>query len=155
MSAPSPREGSPDVAQLLPYLLIGMYFGVVLVRSEVVSWFRIQEMFRFQGFHMYGILGSAVVVAALSLKAIQRADVRSATGEPIRVPPKKWGGGRVPGGRYWIGGGFFGLGWALLGACPGPIYALVGSGVTVMVVAFAAALLGTWAYGVLRPRLPH
>ncbi len=149
-------EGSQSVetksgAGLLIYLAVGIYFGIVLVRSEVVSWFRIQEMFRFQAFHMYGIIGSAVVVAALSIQIIKRLGITTVTGEPIVLSPKVWGTGT----RYWLGGTIFGLGWALLGACPGPIFALLGSGVTVMVVALAAALLGTWTYGLLRPRLPH
>ncbi len=140
---------------LLAYLLIGIYLGVIFVQSEVVSWFRIQEMFRFQSFHMYGIIGSAVVVAAISVQIIKRLDVRSATGEPIRLNPKEWGDSKIPAARYWIGGTLFGVGWALLGACPGPIFALLGSGITVLVVALLAALAGTWAYSILRPHLPH
>lgn len=138
-------------AGLLLYLAIGIYFGIVLVRSEVVSWFRIQEMFRFQSFHMYGIIGAAVIVAALSIQLIKRLGITSVTGEPIVLSPKVWGTGT----RYWLGGTIFGFGWALLGACPGPIFALLGSGVTVMVVGLAAAVAGTWTYGLLRPRLPH
>lgn len=136
---------------LFVYLLIGAFFGIVLVKSEVVSWFRIQEMFRFQSFHMYGIIGSAVVVAALSVQLIKRFDVRDLGGRPIVIPPKQWGSGT----RYWLGGIIFGIGWALLGACPGPIFALFGAGVTVIAVALLAALAGTWVYGVLRPKLPH
>lgn len=136
---------------ILLYLLIGIGFGIVLVRSEVVSWFRIQEMFRFQSFHMYGIIGSAVVVAALSIQIIKRTGLRTVGGEPITINSKQWGKGV----RYWLGGTIFGLGWALLGACPGPIFALLGSGVTVMAVALLSALLGTWTYAALRPRLPH
>lgn len=140
---------------LLAYLLIGMYLGVIFVQSEVVSWFRIQEMFRFQSFHMYGIIGSAVVVAAISVQIIKRLNIRSASGEPIKLNPKQWGDSKIPGARYWIGGTIFGIGWALLGACPGPIFALLGSGITVLVVALLAALAGTWAYSVLRSHLPH
>ncbi len=140
---------------LLGYLALGMLFGLVLVRSEVVSWFRIQEMFRFQSFHMYGIIGSAVAVSALSLALVRRLRLRTPSGKEIRVPPKEWGDGRIPGARYWLGGIVFGMGWALLGACPGPILALVGSGVSVMLVALVAALAGTWTYAVLRDRLPH
>lgn len=138
-------------AGLAVYLLLGAFFGLVLVKSEVVSWFRIQEMFRFDSFHMYGVLGSAVVVAAASIQLIKRLDVRTLAGEPIEIAPKVWGTGT----RYWLGGTLFGLGWALLGACPGPLFALLGGGVTVMVVALAGALLGTWAYAYLRPALPH
>ncbi|NBC18922.1 MAG: YeeE/YedE family protein [Bacteroidetes bacterium] len=136
---------------LLTYLLIGTYFGIVLVQSEVVSWFRIQEMFRFQSFHMYGIIGSAIVVAALSVALIKRFDIRDIHGEPISIKEKEW----VRGYSQLIGGTIFGLGWALLGACPGPLYALIGSGVTVMVVALLSAIGGAWAYGHLRPKLPH
>ncbi len=133
------------------YFAAGIYFGVVATKSQIISWYRIQEMFRFDAFHMYGIIGSAVVVAALSVFVIKRAQARSLTGEPIEIAPKEMGRGV----RYWAGGTVFGLGWGLVGACPGPIFALLGNGVTVIVVVFAAALLGTWTYAVLRPRLPH
>ncbi len=136
---------------LLAYLLIGVFFGIVLTKSEVISWFRIQEMFRFQAFHMYGIIGSAVVVAALSIQLIKRLHVKTFGGEAIAIPPKEMGKGV----RYWLGGSIFGLGWALLGACPGPIFALLGNGITVIVVALLSAVAGTWVYGFLRPKLPH
>lgn len=146
------QTASPRVkVALLVYLLVGIGFGIVLVRSEVVSWFRIQEMFRFQSFHMYGIIGSAVVVAALSIQIIKRLELGSWTGEGLELHPKRWGRGT----RYWLGGIGFGLGWALLGACPGPIFALIGSGISVMVLALLSALAGTWAYAALRPYLPH
>ncbi len=140
---------------LLAYLLIGAYLGLIFVQSEVVSWFRIQEMFRFQSFHMYGIIGSAVLVGAVSVQIIKRLNPRTLTGERVQLSPKEWGDSRIPAARYWIGGTLFGMGWALLGACPGPIFALLGSGITVMVVALLAALAGTWAYAALRPYLPH
>ena len=108
-------------------------------------------MFRFQSFHMYGIIGSAIVVAAISLQVIKRTGMRAMNGERIAVPPKTLGAGT----RYWLGGTFFGLGWALVGACPGPLFALLGTGVTVIVVPLASAIAGTWMYGMLRPRLPH
>jgi hypothetical protein len=133
------------------YTLLGTYFGIVLTKSQVISWYRVQEMFRFQSFHMYGIIGSAVVVAALSLMVIRRWDVRTLRGEPIVIPPKVMGRGY----RYWIGGGIFGVGWALTGACPGPLFALVGNGVSVIMVSIAGALAGTWTYGYLRPWLLH
>ncbi len=139
------------IGRLLPYLLVGIYFGIIFTKSEVISWFRIQEMFRFQAFHMYGIIGSAVVVAALSIQIIKRFNIRSFDGSEINIPPKVMGKGT----RYWLGGIIFGLGWALTGACPGPMFALVGSGVPVMLVAIAAAVAGTYTYGVLRPKLPH
>jgi uncharacterized protein len=112
-------------------------------------------MFRFQSFHMYGIIGMAVAVGAVSLQVLKRGERRSLSGDPIGTQPKEWGGGGIPGARYWIGGTFFGMGWALLGACPGPIFALLGSGITVMVVPLMGALAGTWTYAVLRPWLPH
>ena len=140
---------------LLGYLLTGMFLGFVFVLSEAVSWYRIQEMFRFQSFHMYGIIGMAVVVGALSLQILKRSGMKSLSGDPIRTQPKEWGGSRIPAARYWIGGTIFGMGWALLGACPGPIFALLGSGITVMLMPLVAALVGTWTYAALRPRLPH
>ena len=133
------------------YLLIGVYFGIVLTKSEVISWFRIQEMFRFQSFHMYGIIGSAIVVGLISIQILKRLNAKAVTGDEISIPPKVWGKGY----RYWIGGTLFGLGWALLGACPGPMFALIGNGVSVLLVAIASALAGTWAYSYLRPSLPH
>jgi len=136
---------------LLKYLLVGVVFGIVLTKSEAVSWFRIQEMFRFQAFHMYGIIGSAVVVAALSVYLIKRYHVRSLQGQEISIPPKVLGKGY----RYWIGGTIFGLGWALTGACPGPIFALIGNGVLVMILTLLGALAGTWVYSALRSVLPH
>jgi len=149
------KEGGHPLPALLGYFLIGAYLGVVFIQSEVVSWFRIQEMFRFQSFHMYGIIGSAVAVALLSVQIIRRLGIRSLDGEPIRIAPKEWGDSRIPAARYWIGGTLFGVGWALLGACPGPMFALVGSGITVILVAIAAAMAGTWTYSALRSHLPH
>ena len=136
---------------LMVYVVLGLLFGIVLTKSEVVSWFRIQEMFRFQSFHMYGIIGSAVVVAAIGLQVLKRTGVRAMNGERIAVPPKTLGAGT----RYWLGGTFFGLGWALVGACPGPLFALLGSGVTVIAVPLVSAIAGTWLYGMLRSQLPH
>jgi uncharacterized membrane protein YedE/YeeE len=141
----------PSARRLLRYLALGTLFGVVITKGEIISWFRIQEMFRFQSFHLYGILGSAVVVAASSLALIRRHGIKTLGGEPITIRPKEMGKGY----RYWIGGSLFGIGWALTGACPGPLAALIGSGVSVMWVTLAAALIGTWTYGQLRPRLPH
>ena len=136
---------------ILVYLLLGVAFGIVLTKSEVLSWFRIQEMFRFQSLRMYGIIGSAVVTAAVSVALIKRLQLKSASGEVISIPPKQVGTGV----RYAVGGIIFGLAWALTGACPGPLFALIGAGVPVMVVAVLSALLGTWIYGWLRPKLPH
>lgn len=135
----------------LTYLFLGICFGIVLTRSEVISWFRIQEMFRFQSPRMYEIIASAVVVAAASVASIRRFGLKTISGEPIVIPPKRLGLGV----RYAVGGTIFGLGWALTGACPGPLFALTGNGVTVMIVAIGSAIAGTWLYGFLRPRLPH
>ncbi len=146
----TPMATKPE--RLWPYLLLGVVLGVVFTRAEVVSWFRIQEMFRFQSFHMYGIIGSAVAVGALGVQIIKRLGLRSVTHQPIQLPTETF---RAPGWQYWIGGTSFGLGWGLLGACPGPIYVLFGNGVTVMAVAFLSALAGVWSYAALRDRLPH
>lgn len=138
--------------RLWPYLLLGILLGIVFTRSGVISWFRIQEMFRFQSFHMYGVIGSAVMIGAISVQLITRLQMRSITNRPIEVPDESF---RMPGWQYWIGGTVFGLGWGLLGACPGPIYVLFGNGVTVMAAAFLSAVAGVWAYGAIRHRLPH
>ena len=130
------------------YLVLGTLFGIILTKSEVISWFRIQEMFRFQAFHMYGIIGSAIVVGMLSIQLIKRNHLRTMNGEPIVIADKKYSPGT------WIGGILFGLGWALTGACPGPIFAQLGSGVGAAAVVLLAALAGTWTYSALRDKLP-
>lgn len=151
------RQGPPDESRSVPlrglaiYLALGILFGIVLTKSEVISWFRIQEMFRFQAFHMYGVIGSAVSTAALSLHLIKRLGLKSLSGAPIVIPPKEMGSGT----RYWLGGTIFGVGWALVGACPGPLFALIGNGVGVATAVLVSAVAGTWVYGALRPRLPH
>jgi uncharacterized membrane protein YedE/YeeE len=126
------------------YLTLGFLCGVVLLKSEIATWFRIQEMLRFQGFNMFGFFFSSVLTAALSLHVL-----RARRG--LRPPPKEWGSGA----RYALGGTLFGVGWGMLSACPGPIYALIGSGVSVLIATLVSVLVGTWLYGVLRPRLPH
>ena len=136
---------------LVPYFLLGGAFGAILVEAEVISWFRIQEMFRFDAFHMYGIIGTAVLTAAVSLLVIKRLALRSADGAPMALAPKTLGTGI----RYVAGGTLFGLGWAMTGACPGPLVALVGAGVPVMAIGVLSALAGTWTYGWLRRKLPH
>lgn len=138
-------------SRLWPYMLVGIFFGIVATKSEIISWFRIQEMFRFQAFHMYGIIGSAVVVAFIAVWLIKRGRIRSADGSEINIPPKEMGKGT----RYWAGGIIFGCGWALTGACPGPMFALVGNGFLVILVAIASAIAGAWVYGAMRPKLPH
>ena len=139
------------ISEYLKYLLIGTAFGFVLMKSEVVSWFRIQEMFRFDSIHMYGIIGLAVIVGIISVQIIKRNNLKDAQGKPISIPPKD--ASQVK--RYIIGGSLFGLGWALLGACPGPMFALLGSGLTIMVIPIIAAIAGTYTYGLLRDKIPH
>lgn len=139
------------VNSLVLYLVMGTLFGIILVKAEVVSWYRIQEMFRFESFHMYGVLGSASFTAFVSLQVLKHLGLRSRTGEAIAVRPKVLGKGY----RYWLGGLTFGIGWALSGACPGPLLALAGSGATVYLMAAVTALLGTLTYGYFRPALPH
>ena len=133
----------------IKFLIFGVLFGILLIKSQVVSWFRIQEMFRFQAFHMYGIIGSAVIVGAISILIIRRFQIKASDGSPIDLTPKAFTKGTLTGGII------FGFGWALTGACPGPLYALVGSGYTVILVALLSAVAGTFAYGLLRKRLPH
>ncbi|MFP4172657.1 MAG: DUF6691 family protein [Candidatus Hydrogenedentota bacterium] len=135
----------------LKYLIFGVLFGFVLTKAEVISWFRIQEMFRFQDFHMYGVIGMAVVVGMISVQIIKRFNVKDIHGDPITIPPKD----STQLYRYSIGGTIFGFGWALTGACPGPLFALLGSGLGIMIVPIAGALLGTFVYGALKDALPH
>lgn len=132
------------------FLGIGILFGIVLVKSEAVSWYRIIEMFKFQSFHMYGIIGSAVILGVLSLWLLKKAGVKNTEGNVMHILPKEKG---VV--KYLVGGTLFGLGWALGGACPGPMYILVGTGVFSMFIVIAAAILGTFVYGILRDKLPH
>ena len=132
------------------YLFIGMIFGITLAKAEVISWYRIYEMFRFQSFRMYGVIGSAVVIGVILIQVIKRMGIKSIDGQPIVINPKHFS---IP--RYLLGGIFFGLGWAMTGACPGPMFILLGNGVTVILVVIASALVGTYAYGRLRNRLPH
>jgi uncharacterized membrane protein YedE/YeeE len=143
--------GAGSARRISAYLACGIAFGIVLTKSEVTSWYRIQEMFRFQSFHMYGVIASAVATAALGVRFVRWMGARSMDGTRIDIPHKSLGRGT----RYWLGGAVFGVGWALVGACPGPLFALVGSGVSVMIVPLASALVGTWIYGVARPHLPH
>ncbi|MBJ6369698.1 DUF6691 family protein [Snuella sedimenti] len=132
------------------FLLVGIFFGIVLVKSEAVSWYRIYEMFRFQSFHMYGIIGTAIATGVLFLQISKKGFVKSLKGSDIFVPKKEKGFS-----RYIIGGSIFGLGWALIGACPGPMYILLGTGVYSMIIVILAAILGTFIYGVLKDKLPH
>ena len=133
----------------IKFLLIGALFGLILTKTEAVSWYRIQEMFRFQSFHMYGIIGSGVVVGLISVLLIRFFKIKSLGGEDIVIPDKTFNKGSI------IGGTIFGMGWALAGACPGPLYALAGAGYPAIWLAIASALFGTWLYSYLRPKLPH
>ncbi len=136
--------------KFIKFLLVGVFFGIVLVKSEAVSWYRIYEMFRFQSFHMYGIIGTAIACGVLFLQISKRGIIKSISGAHIFVPKKDKGFA-----RYIIGGTIFGLGWALMGACPGPMYILLGTGVYTMVIVIIAAILGTFIYGILKDKLPH
>jgi uncharacterized membrane protein YedE/YeeE len=133
----------------LKYLVVGALFGIVFVKAEIVSWFRIQEMFRLQSFHMYGIIGSAVLVGMTSIWLIKRFNIRTIYGEAIEFHPKKYSKGQVYGGLL------FGAGWAITGACPGPLFAQIGTGATAVLVTLLSATAGTWFYGLLRKKLPH
>jgi uncharacterized protein len=143
-------KGGMTVGAMVKYLLIGVYFGIVLIKSEVVSWYRIQEMFRFQSIHMYGIIGLAAVVGVLTVMIIRVFRLRAPGGGPMNLEGKPFN--RI--GNF-VGGAIFGFGWALTGACPGPLYALVGAGYWTVLVALLFAMLGALSYGYLRPKLPH
>lgn len=134
----------------LKFLLIGIIFGIVMFKSEAASWFRIYEMFQFQSFHMYGIIGSALLLGVLGIYFIKKYKLKSIDGEPIKFTPKEKGFS-----RYIFGGIIFGLGWALAGSCPGPIYTLIGAGYISILVVLVGALTGTFIYGLIKNRLPH
>lgn len=136
--------------KFIKFLLVGIVFGIVLVKSEAVSWYRIYEMFRFESFKMYGIIGSAVLTGIILLRLAKKMNIKNMEGSLMNVPPKEKG--LI---RYILGGTLFGFGWALSGACPGPMYILVGTGVFTMLIVILAAILGTYVYGVLKDKLPH
>jgi uncharacterized protein len=131
------------------YLLIGLVFGIILVKAEIISWFRMQEMFRLQSFHMYGVLGSAVVVGIISVWIIKKFKIKTIYAEDILLHPKQFNKGQVYGGLL------FGFGWALTGACPGPLFAQIGAGFSVVIITLLSAIAGTWVYGLIREKLPH
>lgn len=131
------------------YLFVGLLFGVIFVKAEIISWFRIQEMFRFQSFHMYGVIGSAIAIGALSIFFIKKFNIKTIHGEEVEFHNKEFNKGQV------IGGLIFGLGWAITGACPGPLFAQIGTGATVISITLLSAILGTWVYGYFRDKLPH
>lgn len=133
----------------LKYLFAGVLFGIILVKSEVISWFRIQEMFHLQSFHMYGVIGSAVITGIISVFIIKKLNIKTIYGEKIELPAKKFNKGQIYGGLL------FGFGWALTGACPGPMFAQIGTGALVVIVSVLSAIAGTWTYGYFREKLPH
>ena len=132
------------------YLIIGILFGITMYKSEAASWFRIYEMFRFEAFHMYGIIGTALTMGVVSTFIIKHYNIKSFYGESIKFIPKEKGFI-----RYMLGGVIFGLGWALAGACPGPMFTLLGAGFLPISIVIIAAILGTLIYGILREKLPH
>jgi uncharacterized membrane protein YedE/YeeE len=136
--------------KVVKYLLVGFVFGIVLTKSEAVSWYRIYEMFQFQSFHMYGIIMTAVLTGIIGIQLIKRRNIKDIKGLAIEIQDKEQGSA-----RYWIGGLFFGFGWALVGACPGPIFILLGAGFWSVLIVLFGALLGTYLYGVLKDKLPH
>ena len=131
------------------FLLLGTLMGIILTKAEIISWFRIQEMFRLQSFHMYGVIGSAVVTGMISILLIKKLRLKTIDGEPIIIVPKIFHKGQIYGGLI------FGIGWAITGACPGPLFAQIGTGATVIIITLLSAVAGTWVYGALRGKLPH
>lgn len=136
--------------KVLKYLLVGFVFGIVLTKSEAVSWYRIYEMFQFQSFHMYGIIMVAILTGVIGIQIIKRKNIKDIDGAPIEIQDKEKGSA-----RYWVGGLFFGLGWALVGSCPGPIFILLGAGFWSVGIVLLGALLGTFIYGAFKNKLPH
>lgn len=136
--------------KFLKYIIVGFVFGIVLTKAEAVSWYRIYEMFHFQSIHMYGIITVAIITGLIGLQIIKRKQVKDINGNPIYIQDKEKGNV-----RYWIGGILFGLGWALVGACPGPIFILLGSGFLSVGLVLFGAVFGTFLYGLLKDKLPH
>lgn len=136
--------------KFIKFLILGTLFGIVMAKSEAFSWFRIQEMFRFQAFHMYGIIGTAVTLGVIGVALIKKFKLRDITGNPINFFPKD-----KSIIRYLIGGTIFGLGWALSGACPGPMVVNIGYGYLSMIVVFLFAIIGTYLYGAIKNKIPH
>lgn len=146
--APNMQLNRESNFSLLKYLVVGLMFGIVFVKAEIISWFRIQEMFRLQSFHMYGVIGSAVVVGMISVWLIKKYRIKTISGDEVKIADKVFKKGQV------IGGFIFGLGWALTGACPGPLFAQIGSGFTVVIVTLLSAIAGTWVFGKFKDYLP-
>lgn len=147
--APNSQENIEKGLALLKYIIIGILFGIIFVKAEIISWFRIQEMFRLQSFHMYGVIGSAIVTGIISIQIIKRFRIKTISGETVKIPNKEFRKGQI------IGGFIFGLGWAITGACPGPLFAQIGSGFTVVFVTLLSAIAGTWVYGKFSDKLPN
>lgn len=147
--APNEQQKVETFGSLLKYLILGTIFGVIFVKAEIISWFRIQEMFRLQSFFMYGVIGSAVLVGVISLQIIKRFNIKTITGDKIILKDKEFKKGQI------IGGFIFGLGWAITGACPGPLFAQIGSGFTVVIITLLSAIAGTWVYGKFSDKLPN
>ncbi|MFN3968776.1 DUF6691 family protein [Flavobacterium sp.] len=135
---------------LLKYIIVGFIFGIILTKAEAVSWYRIYEMFQFQSIHMYGIITVAIITGFIGLQFIKRKQIKDINGKPIYIQDKEKGNA-----RYWIGGILFGLGWAMVGACPGPIFILLGAGFLSVGLILIGAIFGTFLYGVLKDKLPH
>ncbi|WP_439557161.1 YeeE/YedE family protein [Dyadobacter sp.] len=143
------QQSQETFAAKLKYLFVGVLFGIVFVKAEIISWFRIQEMFRLDSFHMYGVIGSAVAVGLLSVFLIRKFNIKTLSGEQVYIQDKVFNKGQIYGGLM------FGFGWAITGACPGPLFAQIGSGYLAVAVTLLSAIAGTWTYGWLRQKLPH
>ena len=133
----------------LKYMIVGIVFGVAFVKAEIISWFRIQEMFRLDSFHMYGVIGTGVVLGMIFVQLIKRFNIKTLSGEEIVIPKKEFHKGQIYGGLI------FGLGWAITGACPGPLFAQIGMGYSVIIITFLSATVGVWVYGYFKDKLPH
>lgn len=133
----------------LKYMMVGILFGIIFVKAEIISWFRIQEMFRLQSFHMYGVIGSAILTGMISVLIIKKFNIKTIYGEKISIAPKKFNKGQIYGGLI------FGFGWAITGACPGPLFAQIGTGAFEVAITLLSAIFGTWVYGYFREKLPH
>ena len=147
--APNEKKTAENWTANIKYLFVGIMFGIVFVKAEIISWFRIQEMFRLQSFHMYGVIGSAVVVGMISVFLIKKFNIKTIDGETVVFHPKKFQKGQIYGGLI------FGLGWAITGACPGPLFAQIGSGYVVIIATLLSAIAGTWTYGYFKEKLPN
>ncbi len=145
----APLNTTISLKSNVKYLVVGIFFGIVFVKAEIISWYRIQEMFRLHSFHMYGVIGTAVFTGLLSILIVKKFNIKTLTGEQVVFQPKKFQWGNVWGGLL------FGLGWAITGACPGPLFAQIGSGFLAIILTFLSALAGTWVYGRIQNRLPH